>query len=295
MAAPKDGALLLAVFEQAERGYVLFVHDGKKVDARPLPEPSGLSPEALSAALLEPIAPALASASRVVFLGYGAWQSVDVHALPLRGAPLAAHIPVAYGLDIGEGAAPRARGAAVVVADPTGDLPQAGREGERVAAHLGQGRKVTLLRGAGARKPAVLDALRGAEIFHFAGHGVFGEDAVSGSGLLMAGARLLAGDVLALGGAPRVVVLSGCETGRAPSRLGVDMSLAYAFLASGAEAVVATSRPVADTLAAAMSDALYQGVAAPEWEPASALRQAQERVRAADPGADWASYRVLVR
>ena len=164
-----------------------------------------------------------------------------------------------------------------------------------MASRLGEGRVVTLLRGAAASKPEVLAALRGAEMLHFAGHGVFEEDAPWESGLVMEGGRLVPGDVLALGGAPRVVVLSGCETGRAAARVGVDMSLAYAFLAAGSEAVVATSRPVADAVGAAMSEALYRDVAAPAWDPVAALRRAQEHVRAATPGADWASYRVLVR
>ena len=260
--APPEGTLLLTVFERAATGHVLLAHDGHTVTSHPLPEPAGLSPESLSAALL---------------------------------APLGALVPVAYGLDLGGRGARTARGSAVVVSDPAEDLPQAAREGARVTARLGEGRKVTALRGAEARKPALAEALRGAEIFHFAGHGVFEEEAQWDSGLLIAGGRLVPGDVLALSPAPRLVVLSGCETGRAPARLGVDMSLAYAFLAAGSEAVVATSRPVADSLAAAMSEAFYRDVATPGWDPVAALRRAGDQVRAATPGADWASYRVLVR
>lgn len=291
---PSSGSLLLSVFE-TETGYVLFAHDGRDVAVHPLASPSGLSPEALAAALFDDVAPALEAASRVVYLGYGAWQSVDVHALPFRGMPLGLRMPVAYGLDIGETEKHRPRGAAVVVANPTEDLPLSAREGERVAALLSKGRKVTTLAGAEASKAAVLSALRGAEVFHFAGHGVFAGDALSGSGLILAGARLVTGDVLAMGAAPKVVVLSGCETGRAPERQGVDVSLSYAFLASGAEVVVAASRPLADALGAAMSAALYEGAEAADWEPTLALRRAQELVYKTDPKADWASYRAFVR
>jgi hypothetical protein len=51
---------------------------------------------------------------------YGPLQSVDLHALPLEGEPLAALAPVAYGVEL-----PRERGL-------DGALDREGREGELV-------------------------------------------------------------------------------------------------------------------------------------------------------------------
>ncbi|MEZ4311756.1 MAG: CHAT domain-containing protein [Polyangiaceae bacterium] len=293
-AAPAPGEIMMVVLQSSAKEYTLFVHDGQSVTAHPLPEPSALSPEDLAEALLAPARRALGSARRLLFLGAGAWSEVDVHALPFQGEPLSASIPVAYGLDLGSRKGSPPRGSALVVADPTGDLPLAAHEGQRVKALLAGAREARAMAGDEASKANVLTALSGVEVFHFAGHAVFEEDAVWEGGLVLGGGRLVPGDVLASARAPRVVVLSGCETGRAPARAGVDVSLANAFLAAGSEVVVATARPVADTLGAAMSEALYADAGAPGWDPVDALSRAAARVRAEDPGADWASYRALL-
>jgi class 3 adenylate cyclase len=65
----------------------------------------------------------------------------------------------------------REGGHAVVVSNPTGDLPESAREGDAVAGLLGEGYggEVRHLKGPVDRQ-AFLDALEGARLLHFAGH-----------------------------------------------------------------------------------------------------------------------------
>ena len=104
---------------------------------------------------------------------------------------------------------------------------------------------------------------------------------------------LTLGDILALTHAPRWVVLSGCETARTGTATPAEsLGLAQAFLAAGSASVLAAVRPVADETAASLVDGFYR--AWTQATPASAaLRAAQLALRASDPAADWASFRIV--
>ncbi len=65
-----------------------------------------------------------------------------------------------------------------------------------------------------------------------------------------------------------------------------------AFLAAGANAVIAATRPVEDETALALVREFYahwQGL-----EPHDALRLAQLKLRNEQPESDWAAYRLVV-
>ena len=173
-------------------------------------------------------------------------------ALPVSGRvdgrPLAAFTAVSLLPHAGLVVAPRAESrstAVLVVADPSGDLPVARREAERLRARHPAAR---VLLGREARRSEVLDAMRGAALFHFAGHGVtLPEDPWAAHLSLAAEQTLTLEDVLIARAPIRTVVLSGCETGAATpvgDRAGVG--LAEAFLAAGARTVLATERVVGD-------------------------------------------------
>lgn len=133
----------------------------------------------------------------------------------------------------------------LVIADPTEDLPGARGEG-RVAHAALPGAK--LLLGEEATREVVLRALRGAGFVHFAGHGVLVADDPWAAHLGLArDERLTLEDVLASPLVARMVVLGGCETGRA-QQLSAEGSvgLAEAFLAAGAGSVLATERAIGD-------------------------------------------------
>lgn len=256
-------------------------------------------PQALGACLFTPFAARLRAARRVTLLPFGAFGELDLHALPFDGAPLLAGRDVTWSLDLGgaSGApAPNAAPAALLVGDPHGDLPAARREVGIVSAILrGSGRAwhIDLLEGEAADYGSTRRLLARADLFHFAGHGLFTGRGGWDSRLPLAGASALGlGDVLALERAPRVAVLSGCETGRAARESAASLGLAQAFLSRGAQAVVAATRNVDDASAAALVERFYTRWSAGESE-ARALRHAQLDLRRADSRADWAAFRLL--
>ncbi|WP_437562091.1 CHAT domain-containing protein [Sorangium sp. So ce542] len=278
---------------------------GELTAATPAGELTAATPAGeLSAALLTPFRESIAAARRLRFVPSGALEQVDFHALPWGGAPLVAHAPVTYGMDLpgrSDRAAPGGEGGALVVADPRGDLPAARREGEIVAAALaGQGLRVERLSGGAATHPSLRDALErpSLEVFHYAGHGAFaGRDGWDSSLRLAAGGELAVGDVLALQRAPARVVLSGCDTARtAPSAgdAGLGLGLAQAFLLAGAGSIIAAARPVDDAVAERMMAALYGGAGFATADAGARLREAALAVMRAAPSSDWASFRALV-
>ncbi|MEZ4267155.1 MAG: CHAT domain-containing protein [Myxococcota bacterium] len=258
------------------------------------------APDAMSAALLEPFRAELARATTLRILPYGALREVDFHALPWDGRPLGASRPLAYAVDLPHlpGAPASDAPAALVVADPARNLAGALAEVDAVRALLrGDATAPTVMDAASATLAAVQERLPHVGLFHFAGHGWFGGLGGWESALgLASGQRLTVGDILALPRVPATVVLSGCETGRSDrGGPGATLGLGEAFVISGAEAVIAATRPVDDALAAAVSVALYaDGRAALARDPAAALQRAQATVRAALPDADWASFRLIV-
>ncbi|WP_437730066.1 CHAT domain-containing protein [Sorangium sp. So ce1335] len=259
----------------------------------------------LSAALLDPFRESIAAARRIRFVPSGALEQVDFHALPWVGAPLIAHAPVTYSMDLpgrsAGAAAPRAGDGALVVVDPRGDLPAARREGERVAGALSaEGLLVARLSGGAATHPALRHALErpGIAVFHHAGHGAFGgRDGWDSSLPLAAGGELAVGDVLALRQVPARIVLSGCDTARTAATAGdagLGLGLAQAFLLAGAGSVIATTRPVNDAVAEQITSTLYNNTGFATADAGARLREAVLAARRAAPSSDWASFRALV-
>ena len=247
-----------------------------------------------AAAVLEAISKQLEAAERVRILAYGAADRIDWHVVSWRGEPLIRRVEVAHALDI-SAAEPAARVSAiqeaVLVLDPTADLPQARKEGDVVGQAL-RGWKLTRLTAGLATRDAVLSALSAGGLLHYAGHAEVGGPSGMSSALLVAdGARIELGDLLAAPRLPAVVVLSACEA--ATSVEASMMGLAQAFLISGTRAAVAATRPVPDQSARAFMTAFYgnlQGIDAASM--AKAYRQAAVS-RLADTGSQ--SFRLVVQ
>ncbi|WP_428263787.1 CHAT domain-containing protein [Haliangium sp.] len=313
--APAPGELMVLGFP-LDDDWALFAADPDQVTVHRIPEPDpGRSADALATDLLAPIAAQLARARRLTVMPYGPLRAVDVHALPWQGQPLLAQVEVVYGLDLAAPSpAPASSAAAepeparpgrvLVVADPRGDLPAARAEGDAVA-DLIDAAELRYLRGAEATGPAVRAALIAADSFHYAGHGHFAGRGGWGSALALADdSELTVGDILALPSVPAEVVLAGCETARGDEHAAEGLGLGQAFIAAGAQAVVAAARPVDDALTARLATALYTALAAGAGQPnpdhgphdlARALGQAQMALRAQAPGDDgWQAFRLLV-
>lgn len=258
----------------------------------------------LSRRLLEPFRREIAAATRLRVLPYGVLRGIDFHALPWAGEVLLAHAPVVYSLDLRSSpddmptiADPARPGReALVIADPRLDLPAAEREGLAVAGwlraaswHVGE------LNGTQALAATVRRQVQTVDLLHYAGHGVSNSAYGWTSALELAlGTRLTLGDLLALETAPRQVVLSSCEGARTASEVPLaSLGLGQAFLVAGSQEVVAAVRQVADDESEALFRRLYSALDS-SAELAAVLRQAQLAWRDAEPGADWASFRVLV-
>jgi len=259
------------------------------------------SAEALSRALLGPFDSAIARARTIRLLPYGSVRGLDLHALPWRGRPLLEHAVVEYALGLDERApAPPQAHHALVVADPSGDLPDARAEADAVVKALARSDwKVDDLRGDSADGEAVRRVLASSEtdLLHYAGHASFGGADGADSALSLArGSRLTPADILALSRVPDVVALFGCDTAHESTTGTLDaLGLTSAFLVDGAQVVIATSRVVADALARDVAAEFYARIAVgPDAETAGALRDAVLAVRQRSPASDWAAFRVLV-
>jgi len=187
----------------------------------------------------------------------------------------------------------------LLVVNPTGDLPGAIEEGERVAAMLTQveGAGITAIRGSDATRARLLPEFRSGDYdaIHFAGHAWFDAQAPASSGILCAGGRVLSGgDLAAMDSVPALVFFNACESGRLRTtvnplrQLCRSVGFAEAFLRGGVANFIGTWWPVSDSSAAAFAAALYRDLAKGE-SIGSALGAARTAVRAL-PSADWANY-----
>ncbi len=286
--AVDPGELVLMAFpgERAWFGFAVTssVTLGRRLDAVP-----SARPEAMADWLLTPFGQELDRARRIRVLPFGLLGRVDVHALPWRGRPLGFAKPIVYALDIPPTGG-TSSGPALVLGDSLGDLSEARVEAQAAARRL----NTTAWLGEAASRQRMLVDLPKAAWLHFAGHAEAG-DAALGSALILAGRdRWVAGEILTLPSVPAGIVLSACGSGKLP-RQELGAGLAQAFVVAGAEAVVATSRRVADRTARRLTEKLYETVAAGALRPnrlPEALRQAQQ-VLAAEKE-DWSAYRVWV-
>ncbi|WSG17009.1 CHAT domain-containing protein [Nonomuraea sp. NBC_01738] len=122
-----------------------------------------------------------------------------------------------------------------------------------------------------AEADAVLAALRDADIVHLAAHGVFHARSPLLSGITLRDRPLMAYDLLALPRAPRLVVLSACDSGMARTPCdGAPLGLPGTFLARGTACVVAGLVPVRDDEALALMSCFHE-LLAEGCTPAQAL------------------------
>ena len=292
------GEVVIAMHPGRE-GWTVIAATAERIEARrgrPI-EPE-MAPAALAAELIEPFHALLAGARRVRVWQSGALAAVDVHALPFQGEPLVALAPVVYDLDLPR-ADPGARaGDALVVSDTLGDLPAARREAAAVEQALRGavgGARLRTFGGPTLDHAALGSALTGASFLHWAGHATYAADALATGFPLGDRSRFSAADVLSLSRVPRRVVLSACESARAPSRASaLGLGLAQAFMVVGTEEALAASRPVSDAAAEAFVRALYASPALAQ-DLAAAARDAALDLRRQQPSADWSSYRALAR
>jgi CHAT domain-containing protein len=181
---------------------------------------------------------------------------------------------------------------ALVVGDPAFNpdleagfarLPHAAEEARFVAEAIPGS---VLLIGADARLSAVVAAARSSDLLHVAAHATGDTVHPLAARLLLSpdsgesDGSLTAEFILGLDlNSVRLVVLSSCDSGRGySSRSAGQLSLARAFLASGAERVLALLRPVDDRLAAHFVRSFYRKLFE-TGDAGEALARAQDEAR----------------
>jgi hypothetical protein len=172
------------------------------------------------------------------------------------------------------------------------DLPGAQAEALLAAATFA----ADVLTGPGAGREAVLAALSSAGIVHFACHGLADPDRPWQSGVLVAGNDLVTvADLIGLGFAARLVVLSACRTAVPGTALPAEViGLPTAMLQAGATGVVGSLWPVLDSRALLLMACFYERWRHGGLPPAEALRAAQLWMRSTSDGEKYEKFDTLL-
>lgn len=271
------GALLLSYREIAGRTHAFLV-GAHTVKYR----------EVTGGALLGPWEHEIRAATHLFWIPGNAAAAARLDQAAVGAGPLAAAVPQSRLPFAGLLMQTRARPEAppVVVVDPDGNLPLARDEARQIP-----GRRLT---GDAAHRSAVLEAIDGARLFHFAGHGVLRPDAPWDAHLRLARqTRLNLGDVLTARPAVGVVVLNGCSTGAQLDLGGEErIGLPTGFLLAGARFVLATRVDIPDTAARRFIDRFYAAGGADA--PARAFRDAVRASLAANDPV-WMDFELMGR
>lgn len=191
----------------------------------------------------------------------------------------------------------------LLIVDPTGDLPNARTEGDRVETLLKEKARAEMRRfdNKGARRIELLNCLQSGafDVVHYAGHAFFDPNAPSRSGILCADNEVLSGaDLAGLSNLPSLVFFNACEAARirrggptpapAPDLLRRNVGFAEAFLRGGVANFIGTYWPVGDAAAEAFAPTFYESLLAgrPLGEALMASRKALEEKQFGD----WANY-----
>jgi len=233
-----------------------------------------------------------------------------------RGRYLVEDHPLRFAVSLAEAARPppaESAREAVFVADPAFDrrenplldrLDSARAEVERIAGEYPERR---VIEGPGATRAAVMDALKGAGVVHFAGHAAFDDARPERSYLVLAPSpgdpvgRLTAAELARVDlHRTRLVVLSACRTTRTRrSRAAGYTGLSGALLAAGAAGTVGSTWNVDDGSTSALMSAFHHAYRT-KMDAAAALRSAQLSLlrsnnrRLRSPAA-WGAFRYAGR
>jgi len=186
---------------------------------------------------------------------------------------------------------------ALVVSNPTGDLPSAGSEAQVIAGLLPN---VTVLEGKNAQKEAVLSALPAADLIHFAGHSKADIGNPRNSEILVVNelgecVGIMPRDILHLKLKAQLVVLSGCESGLGDVARGDELTcLPRSFLSAGARSVMYSLWDVEDDSTAVLMKEIYTQIANPGTSVTRAMRLAKRKLKASGTSPFlWAGFQMI--
>ncbi|MBW5483322.1 CHAT domain-containing protein [Streptomyces bambusae] len=171
-------------------------------------------------------------------------------------------------------------GEALVVGDPTGDLPYAGTEAEAVHRVFYPGGTFLGLRTGSGSPAEVADWLRrhggDGAVVHLACHGTVFENQPRSSSLALRGGELTAEEITgSLPGRPGLVVLAACRSQVSGRGHNEAYSLSSAFLVAGSRSVIGSLWPVPDDATSVLMFLTHHFLRREGEAPARALRRAQ--------------------
>ena len=195
----------------------------------------------------------------------------------------------------------------LMVVNPTGDLPGAVWEAERIKSVFPQGQSVvrlTEVREGEATRERLLEEFQSGryDVIHYAGHAFFDPAKRSRSGILCTGGQVLSGAHLAgIANLPALLFFNACESGRVRSakdrkkrqfdmtaRMDRNVGLAEGFMRGGAANYLGTYWPVGDAAAAQFAKTFYTQLVKGK-EIGAAVQAGRDTVRAIRE-VDWADY-----
>ena len=188
----------------------------------------------------------------------------------------------------------------VIITDAGHDLPEAAREGARLAAWLGGRAEFSIaMNDREVGRDEFLRHFTSCDILHFAGHTDYNLSQPSASSFRLADGRLSASDLGRLSGdaaVPRVVFVNACESAQTPQWRGPDIEtavfgLANAFLLTGVKHYMGTLRNLEDRAAFQYALEFYAALGSGE-SIGGAIRQARRAMAKRDgtTSLTWASY-----
>ncbi|MEV1076786.1 CHAT domain-containing protein [Streptomyces sp. NPDC050211] len=326
--AVRPGELLLHYGRSSEDEVVLFAVTGGTVRDLRLnlgtPEVERLTSDAheeclrragsdalnrLGEAVLAPVADLIPAASRIHVVTQSILEDFPFHAAPFRGRPLVTYAEVRLlpslaplrpdGVRRPERPADRpARAVVAAVRRPRYELlPELQALRAEAAAVRATFPDTTGLYDDDATASAVHSALGTADVLHLAGHAAFEPAHPNMARLLLADRPLFAFEIACADRVPALVNLSGCRAGAERRSLGGEgEGLAAAFLAAGAQTVVAPQWPVRDDAALRFNELLYGQLSRPGTPLGQAVRDAQLGLmtdsRFGHPGL-WGAFTML--
>ncbi|MFI8263759.1 CHAT domain-containing protein [Streptomyces sp. NPDC085665] len=171
-------------------------------------------------------------------------------------------------------------GTALIVGDPTGDLPYAGEEADAVRrAFYPDGEHLGLRSGDGTPGEVALwlrERADGGAVLHLACHGTVEENRPRSSHLALKGGVLTAEELTGAAHGPLgLVVLAACRSQVSGRGLNEAYSLSSAFLVAGSRSVIGSLWPVPDDATSVLMFLTHHYLRREQEPPARALRRAQ--------------------
>lgn len=184
----------------------------------------------------------------------------------------------------------------LLVINPTNDLSGADEEALSVEAILqtqSSAVRITTLKHKQANADNFKEALAGADVLHYCGHGFYRGPKPGESGIFLAGyTRFTAVDMSELHSLPRMAFMNACEIARVRGEKSTGAtSFAELFIRSGIDAYLGTFWEVGDAAAARFAGQVYENLAKGETLEKSVLLARQILKEAKEK--DWANYMLF--